>query len=82
MNHYYVEIAKLPVLGVNDGKVGGESRYSRITRYGCQCAGGEIVRYDSGNELGSFVVVKCAECLKKLRPFAEIEGEYFRLTLL
>ena len=78
MGFYYVEIGKLPFISKVEGKRDGKSIYTAITKYGCQCGHGEIVKYDAASG-ESFARISCPECQKKLRPFAEIEGDFFRI---
>ena len=83
MYSYGVEIGGLVLIERREAPAFPENnKYSTITRYRCQCGGGEIVRYDNKGVGDRFATLKCPECRKRLRPFVGIEGDYFRLTLL
>lgn len=82
MNSYCVEIKDLAVLGIKNEDRNGEGAYSTITRYRCTCGSGEIEKYDAKRSGERFVVLKCAECRKRLRPFVTVDGGYFRFTLI
>lgn len=82
MHSYKVEINALELIERKVAPDNRENTYSVITRYRCQCGGGEIVRYDNATQNNSFATIKCAECRRRLRPFAFVEGDYFKLTVI